>query len=236
MPASSGYAFFDLDGTLISEASMVSFHRHRLLALGPTEGPAAWNGFQAEAARMRATQRSRATLNEWYYNTCFEDTDISALASLAVGWLAQRRQDPAFFVAEALECLKAHRAQGMPVVLLTGSFREVVAPLAALFGASDFICAPLEEARGRYTGRLLGEPMIGEGKKAAIERFLQARGTDPALCHGYGDDDSDIPFLSALGHPKVLANGHADLLRHASAHGWARIGASEPAGEDVAAV
>lgn len=217
MPASSGYAFFDLDGTLISEASMVSFHRHRLLALGPTEGPAAWNGFQAEAARMRATQRSRATLNEWYYNTCFEDTDISALASLAVGWLA-------------------HRAQGMPVVLLTGSFREVVAPLAALFGASDFICAPLEEARGRYTGRLLGEPMIGEGKKAAIERFLQARGTDPALCHGYGDDDSDIPFLSALGHPKVLANGHADLLRHASAHGWARIGASEPAGEDVAAV
>jgi phosphoserine phosphatase len=86
--------------------------------------------------------------------------------------------------------------------------------------------APLEEQDGVYTGRLLGDAMIGAGKAHAVRAFLAARAIDPAACHGYGDDHTDIPFLEVLGHPTVVSTSTPRLREHAHARGWSLLGGS----------
>lgn len=217
------YAFFDLDGTLISEASMISFLRHYFQSTQPDDAAAVWASFEAKAAGMRA-QHSREALNAWYYRQYFSDMPVATIDRIAREWLAQRSASARFFKPHALQHLAMHKAAGTRVVLLTGSFREVVAPLTVLLGADDFICAPLEEIDGAYTGRLTAAPTIGEGKVAALQRYLDTHGVQAADCYGYGDDDSDLPFLHYVGHPGVVADAKPALVAHAQALGWELIG------------
>src|SRR3569832_49810 len=84
----------------------------------------------------------------------------------------------------ALAALDRCRVLGHEPVIVTGSFREVVALVAAELGIEHF---------------LSGAPMIGQGKRDAVARFLADRDSVPAYCLGFGDDSSDALFLSYLG-------------------------------------
>ncbi|MBV8466850.1 MAG: HAD-IB family hydrolase [Burkholderiales bacterium] len=228
------YAFFDLDGTLISEASMITFLRHYLHAIHAPHGERHWRAFESVLAEKRG-QTPREALNAWYYAQYLQGARVATLRDIAQAWLDERRDRAGFFKTAPVERLQMHRSNGTPVVLLTGSFREIVQPLAELLGAEHIICAPLEEVDGSYTGRLMAAPTIGAGKLQAIRAFLSARGADPLDCYGYGDDDSDLPFLQYIGRPHAVADGTPSLLAYARKRGWPMIGASQPL-VDAAAV
>ncbi|NRR33517.1 HAD-IB family hydrolase [Oxalobacteraceae bacterium] len=217
------FAFFDLDGTLISDTSLLAFYRHYLSVEYPDSAEQRSADFAQALADRIASGIARDELNAWFYRNHFADLEVERIRALAQQWLAGRCADERFFKSGMVERVKAYRAQGVGTVLVTGSFREVVQPLAERFGIDACLCAPLEEVDGRYTGALTSRPMIGAGKRIAIEHFLAQHDVAPEYCSGYGDDHTDIAFLGSLGQPWALSSGTAELLAHARKSGWSVI-------------
>lgn len=215
----SSYAFFDLDGTLITEKSLLSFFAFYLEVEGLGRF-ARWVEFSRELSRRLAAGAPREQLNAWFYRNAFAGIRVDRLRELAVRWCAERCSDSIFFNAQVVDCLERHRAERLGTVIVTGSFREVVAPLAERLNVDHVICAPLEESDGYYTGALTARPTIGGGKLAAVDRFIRENGVNAATCVGYGDDHTDIEFLRRLGRPRVPANSTVELLLHAREQGW----------------
>src|SRR5262249_10310444 len=103
---------------------------------------------------------------------------------------------PEFFPA-AVQCLSGHALRGHTVVLVTGT----PAPRAALVkGALErelmwrglktevfALSTGLEMVGGRWSGRVLGRPMLGAEKARAAERFAAARGLALRSASAYGD-------------------------------------------------
>jgi phosphoserine phosphatase len=109
------------------------------------------------------------------------------------------------------------------VAIITATNRFVTAPIAAALGVEHLIAAlPEQDAAGRLTGKLLGEPTSGAGKVAHTHAWLATLGT-PLMSfessHFYSDSHNDIPLLSVVTHP-VATNPDATLASHAARLGW----------------
>jgi phosphoserine phosphatase len=72
---------------------------------------------------------------------------------------------------------------------------------------------------GVYPGELDGPFCYGQGKVEAIVELARWEGLDLHQCYAYSDSASDLPMLSAVGHP-VAVNPDGRLERHARSHGW----------------
>jgi phosphoserine phosphatase len=57
---------------------------------------------------------------------------------------------------------------------------------------------------GVYTGELDGPFCYGQGKVEAITDLARWDNLDLAQCYAYSDSSSDLPMLSAIGHPVVV--------------------------------
>ena len=219
------YAFFDLDGTLILDASVIAFYHYYIEREHPNQAPQLAAQFSTTLANKLRAGVARDAINAWFYQTHFCDLAVSEVDRLARDWLASRCADPQFFKQNVIDLLQSCRAQEIGTVIITGSFREVVAPLVQRFQADAYLCAPLVEQGGCYTGAMHAAPMIGQGKALAIERFLAQHQVDAQDCWGVGDDHTDIPFLAMLGKPMALASGTDALLAHAAKFNWGVIDA-----------
>lgn len=213
-------AFFDVDHTLWNETSLLTFYEAFLRREHGTHGSSEWSGFLARVEAQRAAGTSREDLNAWFYRECFGGVEVERIDHVAKAWWQARATRPGFWVHSTLARLARHRDAGDDVVLVTGSFRELVAPLARHVGATATLAAPLEEAAGAYTGRLLGPPMIGAGKAAAVAAYMDARRLPRASAWGYGDDPTDIAFLEHTAHPVVIARAGSPMLEVARTRGW----------------
>ena len=77
----------------------------------------------------------------------------------------------------------------------------------------------LEESGGLWTGRVLGEPMMGEAKARAALRLADECGNDLAHSYAYGDTASDRWLMRAVGIPAAV-NPTWRLARIARANRW----------------
>jgi HAD superfamily hydrolase (TIGR01490 family) len=122
-------------------------------------------------------------------------------------------------VAATVTALARHRAAGHIVVLVSGSFRACLDPLARELGARLVLCTePIVDADGRLTGEVR-QPMIGSVKVASVAAAMTTLGVRPADCHAYGDHASDLGMLAQVGHPAVVGTDTV-LVAHATLHGW----------------
>jgi len=195
------FAFFDLDETLIRCKSLLGCHAVHAGASACLPDSDLRGGTGAVRQWLRdGIERGldRADLNREFYRRHFAGVSIAALRMAAHTWHAALHRHGLYHDA-ACAALEYCRRLGYTPVIVTGSFREVVALLAAELHVAHFLCAPLAERNGHYTGLLDGVPMIGQGKRDAVARFLTTHDGDPAACLGFGDDISDAPFLAYLG-------------------------------------
>jgi phosphoserine phosphatase len=136
---------------------------------------------------------------------------------------------PHFFSA-GVDQVAWHARQGHGIVLMSGTLaplargmalalvlrlavRGIVAPIA--------VCATqLEEADGRWTGRIVGQAMFGEAKGHAVRRLAGEAGFDLAQCYAYGDSECDKWMLEAVGRACVV-NPSSRMERLARRRGWA---------------
>jgi HAD superfamily hydrolase (TIGR01490 family) len=218
-------AFFDVDETLIALKSMFRFLRFHLAERGlPT---AVYDRLSRDLADLAAAGVPREETNRAYYRI-YADQKADRLAEQGGRWFAAEVAEPGFLVPETVAALAGHRAAGDLTVLVSGSFPACVDPLAEWLGADVAVCSQPAVRHGSLTGELVGSPVIGEGKAAAVRGVLADAGIPASACSAYGDHASDLPMLEAVGRPVVV--GDDPRLRTAADRGgWTVLPIAVPA-------
>jgi HAD superfamily hydrolase (TIGR01490 family) len=215
-------AFFDVDETLVNVKSMFDFLRFWMARQGD-DG----SGHEAVMARVREAAASgvpRTEINRAYYRH-FTGVRHGDLMAAGRAWWEEYRRGPAAVVVAAWAAATRHRTAGDLVVLVSGSFRGVLEPLAEDLGTHRILCSePLVGADGLLTGEVV-RPMIGANKAAAVRESVAELGLDAAACSCYGDHSSDLDMLRAVGNPVVVGADRV-LLEHAQALDWPVLSAT----------
>jgi phosphoserine phosphatase len=135
---------------------------------------------------------------------------------------------PRFF-EEGLGRVACHAMLGHTVVIVSGTLeplakaaaRALEAEIAARgFSRRIRVCATrLKERNGRWTGEILGEPMVGEAKARVVAALAAEMHLDLSQCWAYGNSAEDRWMLAAVGNP-VAMNPTWELRRIARKRGW----------------
>lgn len=218
-------AFFDVDETVISAKSMFVFLRYWMEHRDSGSG-----AYQKAVADIRAKVESgahRTEINRMYYRF-FAGVLYTDLLTAGRDWYREYRESPTAFVGSTMSAIDRHQARGDLIVLVSGSFRACLEPLAMEFLADRVVCTePIVDDDGRLTGEVV-RPMIGTNKALGVAETVGALKLIPEDCFGYGDHYSDLQMLLQVGHPTVVGDDPV-LLEHARRNGWPVLSArSEP--------
>jgi HAD superfamily hydrolase (TIGR01490 family) len=209
-------AFFDLDKTVIAKSSTLAFSKpffdqgllNRRAVLKSTY---AQFFFLMSGADHDQMDRMRS-----YVTNMCTGWDVEQIKSI-VGETLHDIVDPLVF-AEAADLIADHKLCGRDVVVVSASGEEIVAPIARALGASHAMATRMVVEDGRYTGEIAFY-CYGEGKVEAIRALAAQEGYALEHCYAYSDSITDLPMLSAVGHPTVV-NPDRALRKEAAARGW----------------
>ena len=110
--------------------------------------------------------------------------------------------------AEGLAAFRSHVAAGDHAVLMSASPDLYVPLIAAVLGASECICTPVQWNGERLDGRLAGPNCRGEEKARILERLRQQHPGMTVI--GYGNSGADLAHLVRCDEAVyVNANGRA---------------------------
>ena len=94
----------------------------------------------------------------------------------------------------------------------------MVEPIGEMLGADRVVATRMVTEDGRYTGEI-AYYAYGENKAEAMRQVAAESGYDLADCHAYSDSVTDLPMLTAVGHPTAV-NPDRALRRIAAERGW----------------
>jgi HAD superfamily hydrolase (TIGR01490 family) len=210
-------AFFDLDKTIIARSSTLvmgrTFMKDGLLSpsvvVKGLYAQAVYQLVGADHEKMEQMRRAALDLTRGWdaerVRTLVRETVEEVIAPLVY--------------AEALTLIEQHRAAGRDVWIISSSGEEIVEPFARYLGVDDVLATRSgTDEQGRFDGTLEFYAYAG-AKATAIRQVAEARGYDLARCYAYSDSITDLPMLSAVGHPTAV-NPDRELRAAALAMGW----------------
>jgi HAD superfamily hydrolase (TIGR01490 family) len=209
-------AFFDLDKTIIAGSGALAFSRPFLREGLISRRAVIRSGYAQlilllsgadESTMDRLRRRITALCAGW---------DVAQVRELVTQTLRETVEPLVYAEAQAL--IAEHRAQGDEIVVLSASGLEVVEPIAAMIGADRCMATRMGVEDGRYTGEI-EYYCYGEAKAQVARDIAGGRGYDLASCRAYSDSITDLPLLSAVGHPTAV-NPDRALRRVAQERGW----------------
>ena len=113
-----------------------------------------------------------------------------------------------------------HKTLDHVLVLISGSVRYMLKPVAEDLGFDHLLCTDLEvTADGQLTGKPDGLVCVGPNKKKLTLKLAQEIGLDLENSYAYGNHPSDLPLLTSVGHPHVVAP-HNVLEKIARQRSW----------------
>jgi HAD superfamily hydrolase (TIGR01490 family) len=121
--------------------------------------------------------------------------------------------------AGTLALAQQHLDAGQRVWLVTATPVELASIIARRLGLTGALGTVSEVADGRYTGHLVGDPLHGPAKAAAVRALAEREGLDLSRCWAYSDSINDLPMFSLVGHP-VAINPDPDLKAVAKERDW----------------
>jgi HAD superfamily hydrolase (TIGR01490 family) len=217
-------AFFDLDKTVIAKSSTLAFSK-----------PFFNQGLLNRRAVLKASYA------QFFFLMSGADHDQmdrmrSYVTGMCTGWDVEQVKavvnetlhdivDPLVF-AEAAELIADHRLCGRDVVVVSASGEEIVGPIARALGATHAMATRMVVQDGKYTGEIEFY-CYGDGKASAIRELGTLEGYALEHCYAYSDSVTDLPMLSAVGHPAVV-NPDRALRKEAAARGWPVLTFSRP--------
>nr|WP_199742971.1 HAD-IB family hydrolase [Nocardia stercoris] len=217
-------AFFDLDKTVIAKSSAFVFSRpfydqgllNRRTVL---ESSYAHFLFLLSGADHDQMERMREHLTKMCAG--WDVAQVKAIVAETLHELVE----PLIF-AEAANLIADHKIRGHDVVIVSASGEEMVAPIAAALGATHTAATRMVIEDGKYAGSVEFY-CYGEGKVTAMRRLAEEHGYDLSQCYAYSDSITDLPMLSAVGHPTAV-NPDRNLRREATSRGWPILTFSNP--------
>jgi len=133
------------------------------------------------------------------------------------------------FFEDGVERVAWHAMRGHAIVIVSGTLeplanaaaRALELELAARGVATEIsVCATkLEESEGKWTGRILGEPLFGKAKAHAIHMLAKGMSLELSRSWAYGDSAADRWMLASVGNPAAV-NPTPKLVRIARKEGW----------------
>ncbi len=216
MTVSHAAAFFDLDRTLMSGASAFPFAVEAWRAgLVPTR-QILQDGINALVFRLLGASDARSEEVRTRFLSGVAGVEVSELDAVARAVLPKLVGKVR---AEAGSLLRMHQEAGRDTWIVSASHQPIVAPLSLALNMTGAIGTRGEVVDGRYTDRLEGPFVYGQGKADAIATLAAARGYDLTRSYAYSDSVSDLPMLELVGHPvAVNPDGPLDELAHE--RGW----------------
>ncbi|KZL14448.1 haloacid dehalogenase-like hydrolase [Pseudovibrio axinellae] len=222
----NGFAFFDVDETLVCEKTMFSILNE--LALHFVNLTAA--DLIKHLRDLRLQGRPREDVNRAFYHALkgLSRWDTRAIAATYIEKRVLQNEFYPFFIPETIMRLKELRTNGFEPVFVSGSAYDFLFKLAETLGVNHILATELEvDANGVYTGEIAGRCMIGDGKTEAVRAFMQTHQADPMVCHAYGDHISDAGFISLVGNG-YFVEGNSDAEALAVERGWPIIPLKNP--------
>lgn len=128
---------------------------------------------------------------------------------------------------DVVDRLRGHQAQGHRVILLSGTFEDLLAVVGERLGVNEVVGTRLEQRDGQYVGKALRPICQGQGKLERLRAYVSGAGktVDWAASFAYADSISDRSVLEAVGHP-VAVYPDEELAALARQRGWSIIGTS----------
>lgn len=116
--------------------------------------------------------------------------------------------------------LDDHKSRGHLPIIVSGSIRYWLKPAAADLGFGHILSTDLEVGSdGLLTGNPRGPICIGENKRRFILSLAQKERIDLENSYAYGNHESDVPQLEAVGNPYAV-EPTAALKKIAVERGW----------------
>ena len=217
-------AFFDLDKTVIAKSSTLAFGRpffHGGLMNRRAVLKTAYAQFMFSLAGADAQQMERLRAQITAMCTGWDVATVHEIVRETLHEIV----DPLVY-AEAADLIEEHRAAGREIVIVSSSGADVVEPIGEMLGADRVVATRMIAVDGRYTGEIEFYA-YGENKAEAMRQVAAESGYDLADCYAYSDSVTDLPMLSAVGHPTAV-NPDRGLRRAALEHGWPVLQFSRP--------
>ena len=211
-------AFFDIDNTVMRGASI--FHLARGLAARRYFTFAEVRDFAVKQGRFVLTgsedmeDMASATEAALAFVKGRRVTDVTGLGEEIFDELMSRKLWPG-----TLALAQAHLRKGQRVWLVSATPVELASIIARRLGLTGALGTVAEVVDGVYTGGLVGAPLHGKAKAAAVAALAEREGLDLTRCAAYSDSANDVPMLSLVGRP-VAVNPDSTMRAHARAVGW----------------
>lgn len=189
-PHSQPVAIFDLDGTLTTHDTFVSYlvtFGRRSCKFGALAAmPFRIGGYLAKLYRdyQLKEQLLRSFFGRVSRDRIEEHTD----------WFC-REWLPGHLHPVGNRFLSEHLAQNHRVILLSASPDLYVPSVAQALGIGEALCTQVSFENGVCTGRLIGNNCKGIEKIARVREHLEVSEA-PANSHAYGDSRHDLPLLN----------------------------------------
>ena len=198
-PLSIG-AFFDFDETLLdTESSRLGFKylwERRLISAGFLVKVIIANFFYKR--HWMSDETIAAIMMKFYRNKRLEEFQEGAPA------FYQEHLKPRL-APKILDRVEHHRREGHLLVLISGSIRYLLEPVAADLGFQHLLCTDLEVGSdGRLTGRPQGPLCLDSTKRILAEKLAREANIDLASSYAYGNHQSDLPLLEIVGRPYAV--------------------------------
>lgn len=217
-------AFFDLDKTVIARSSTLAFSRPFYAGGLITRSAVLRSAYAHFLFLVGGADHDQMERMREYLSRMVSGWDVQQVREIVAETLTQLIEPVVYREATAL--VAEHHAAGRDVVIVSSSGAEVVEPIGAMIGADRVVATRMVVDEGRYTGEIEFYA-YGENKAAAIRELAEQEGYDLAACYAYSDSVTDLPMLSAVGHPTAV-NPDRGLRREAVARGWPVVDFTEP--------
>lgn len=194
-------AFFDVDETVVSFKTMFSFLEFYLNDSGR------FKVYMSNVQKQWENNIDRTIINREYYEQ-YNNEPVLKVKNTVLKWLSNKKLELGedFFVKPTLELIRSFQDKGVNVVFVSGSFNEIILPIAKELLVKDVIATKIEEKEGNYTGKIIPPQTIGNGKVEAILNYLRNANLSEKNAVAYGDHYSDFPMLSAVNEGFIISN------------------------------
>jgi HAD superfamily hydrolase (TIGR01490 family) len=217
-PDPTAAAFFDVDNTMMMGASIFHFARglaardffswQDLAAFGWQQVKFRVGGKESREGMVAAREAALAFV---------ADKPVAEMVALGEDIFDADIGERIWSGTRALA--QMHLDAGQRVWLVTATPVELASIIARRLGLTGALGTVSEVLDGKYTGRLVGEPLHGPAKAEAVRALTAREGLDLQRCTAYSDSINDMPMLTLVGRA-VAVNPDSGLKLEARSRGW----------------